>query len=70
MVKTKVEVSDEAWKVVTLVADRNEIAKSEALERILKEYASMKPEFEKWIESSSEKEKGMSSKNDATKVGE
>jgi len=58
MVKTRVEVSDEAWRIVRMKADRDGISVSEALEQILKDYISLRPELEEWLQSFSEEPEG------------
>jgi len=58
MVKTRIEVPDDAWRIVRMKADRDGISVSEALEQILKEYIALKPELEDWLKSFSEKSEG------------
>jgi len=58
MVKTRVEVSDEAWRIVRMKAERNGISVSEALEQILKDYITLKPELKEWLQSFSEEPEG------------
>jgi len=58
MVKTRVEVSDEAWRIVRMKADRDGITTSEALEQILRDYITLKPELKEWLQSFSEKPEG------------
>lgn len=58
MVKTRVEVSDEAWRIVRMKADRDGITTSEALEQILRDYITLKPELKEWLQSFSEEPEG------------
>lgn len=49
MVNTTIDVSDDLWKVVTIRANRDDITKNEALERILAEYLDDHPKLKEWI---------------------
>jgi len=50
MVNTTIDVSDGLWKIVTIRANRDNITKNEALERILAEYLDDRPKLKEWIE--------------------
>jgi len=58
MVKTRIEVPDDAWRIVRMKAGRDGISVSEALEQILRDYIALKPELEDWLESFSGEPEG------------